>query len=251
MRRCAARIAIPSAAATLLFLMLLPLARPALPWTLRGLFHAAEWLGAIPESAPLRYQFAGRTFCEPPAAVDAALHGAALLLAGLPALLGALLLHDRLLAGRRGPSLRRRDRRRVRIAIALAAAWALLALAGSGIGAWSQARILEWGETAGGSVFRSGPAFIGLNGPFLGDAFVDRFLNLLWRAAPTAAPLLAAFAVALLLGELLGRRALRFRNGCSGCGYDLAGNVTGICPECGRAIADESAGAVSPRSPAE
>lgn len=29
----------------------------------------------------------------------------------------------------------------------------------------------------------------------------------------------------------------RARNGCSRCGYDLTGNVSGVCPECGTPIA--------------
>ena len=26
------------------------------------------------------------------------------------------------------------------------------------------------------------------------------------------------------------------RGHCQGCGYDLTGNVSGVCPECGRAV---------------
>jgi hypothetical protein len=34
------------------------------------------------------------------------------------------------------------------------------------------------------------------------------------------------------------RRASRLRKGqCISCGYDLAGNVSGVCPECGTAVA--------------
>jgi hypothetical protein len=48
------------------------------------------------------------------------------------------------------------------------------------------------------------------------------------------------------------RRARRQRSGlCSRCDYDLTGNVSGVCPECGQAIASQLArvdtsGAVSP-----
>jgi hypothetical protein len=45
------------------------------------------------------------------------------------------------------------------------------------------------------------------------------------------------------LGTLLrGRRRLRIRDAeyyhphCGGCGYDLTGNVSGVCPECGQPI---------------
>ena len=32
-------------------------------------------------------------------------------------------------------------------------------------------------------------------------------------------------------------RYLGVRRGCEGCGYDLTGNTSGTCPECGEAIA--------------
>ncbi|HEY8748410.1 MAG TPA: hypothetical protein VIM11_10570 [Tepidisphaeraceae bacterium] len=60
-------------------------------------------------------------------------------------------------------------------------------------------------------------------------------------------PLLAAAAFAALpvlwTGLTLNRArgaAIRWRrriaNLCAGCGYDLAGNTSGVCPECGMAI---------------
>ncbi|HEX4793630.1 MAG TPA: hypothetical protein VH370_07560 [Humisphaera sp.] len=42
--------------------------------------------------------------------------------------------------------------------------------------------------------------------------------------------------VAALPAAWLGYRALRRKNpaGCPACGYNLTGNISGICPECGR-----------------
>ncbi len=32
------------------------------------------------------------------------------------------------------------------------------------------------------------------------------------------------------------------QNRCQGCGYDLTGNVSGVCPECGTAVQEHDAG---------
>lgn len=47
--------------------------------------------------------------------------------------------------------------------------------------------------------------------------------------------LLAHPSIALLRGPLR-RRWRRRCNACTGCGYDLTGNVSGVCPECGRKV---------------
>ena len=48
-----------------------------------------------------------------------------------------------------------------------------------------------------------------------------------------------AFAFALVRFALHAKAALsaerRKRGQCASCGYDLAGNVSGVCPECGLA----------------
>lgn len=45
---------------------------------------------------------------------------------------------------------------------------------------------------------------------------------------------LAAYPIALLCGIPRRRRARRLRLGlCLRCGYDLTGNTSGVCPECG------------------
>ncbi len=49
-------------------------------------------------------------------------------------------------------------------------------------------------------------------------------------------PLLAA------LGLIWMRRRRSKRNGCQQCGYNLTGNTSGICPECGTAIIALSSG---------
>ena len=60
-----------------------------------------------------------------------------------------------------------------------------------------------------------------------------------WRWAALTVPLWVVVAllfvhpgVAWLRGPVLRRRRLS-RDQCMGCGYDLAGNVSGRCPECG------------------
>ena len=42
--------------------------------------------------------------------------------------------------------------------------------------------------------------------------------------------------IALIRGPLLRRRRRRKRGLCVKCGYDLTGNVTGVCSECGREV---------------
>jgi hypothetical protein len=59
-----------------------------------------------------------------------------------------------------------------------------------------------------------------------------------YMAVPAWIPLAAAAALpaAWLLGRSYGalRRRLRRPGTCPACGYDLTGNVSGVCPECGR-----------------
>jgi len=50
-------------------------------------------------------------------------------------------------------------------------------------------------------------------------------------------PLAPAILVLAVASALLWRRDRRIRPGhCLKCGYDLTGNVSGVCPECGTAI---------------
>ena len=55
----------------------------------------------------------------------------------------------------------------------------------------------------------------------------------------TLAALAAGFAVAGVKFALAAKAALpaerRKRGLCASCGYDLTANVSGVCPECGRA----------------
>ena len=51
--------------------------------------------------------------------------------------------------------------------------------------------------------------------------------------------LLGFYPAALLAGGALGtcrRRRRREKGLCAGCGYDLTGNVSGVCPECGEKV---------------
>ena len=56
-----------------------------------------------------------------------------------------------------------------------------------------------------------------------------------WWAWPLAlSPLAPAALVASRFASVV-RRNLRSAGGqCARCGYDLTGNVSGVCPECGR-----------------
>ncbi len=52
---------------------------------------------------------------------------------------------------------------------------------------------------------------------------------------PIWIPLLAAAIVTVWLW----RSDRKFKSGCVECGYDLTGNISGVCPECGMAIEPE------------
>lgn len=45
--------------------------------------------------------------------------------------------------------------------------------------------------------------------------------------------LMAGYATSTLVSTALRRRRLRRVGKCVRCGYDLTGNVSGVCPECG------------------
>lgn len=46
----------------------------------------------------------------------------------------------------------------------------------------------------------------------------------------------AALAIAIFLSDRLRRRRRRRQGCCLNCGYNLTGNVSGVCPECGEQI---------------
>jgi hypothetical protein len=52
--------------------------------------------------------------------------------------------------------------------------------------------------------------------------------------APSA--LFGGVSLVLLVPAYVRRRVRRSRNGCLRCGYNLTGNVSGVCPECGTPI---------------
>lgn len=53
---------------------------------------------------------------------------------------------------------------------------------------------------------------------------------------PVALFLEGLLAYWLVMREEVHRRQRRVKGLCDGCGYDLSGNVSGVCPECGRWI---------------
>lgn len=58
-----------------------------------------------------------------------------------------------------------------------------------------------------------------------------------WRVVAFAAPhwLAAAFGAALPLVRIIRHRRRPAPGYCPACGYDLTGNISGVCPECGTA----------------
>lgn len=79
---------------------------------------------------------------------------------------------------------------------------------------------------------------VGWNEP-MGRPFRGLTLVVSWTIPVAMSALLATYpTIAVIRGPLRRRRqTLRRRKGlCVTCGYDLTGNVTGICSECGRTI---------------
>ena len=74
---------------------------------------------------------------------------------------------------------------------------------------------------------------------FSPDGFTSYRGKTIWAHSPEWA---LAVAFALLPSLVLSKRALKFaqrrrRVGCCiNCGYNLTGNVSGVCPECGKPI---------------
>ena len=52
-------------------------------------------------------------------------------------------------------------------------------------------------------------------------------------AVAALAVVLPAIQLPLKLRDIRRRRRRRLSGVCVGCGYDLTGNVSGVCPECG------------------
>lgn len=66
------------------------------------------------------------------------------------------------------------------------------------------------------------------------DTSISGFLGMKNSYVYVPAWLISAISIG---SGLLFRRLTRPRHsGCPGCGYNLTGNVSGICPECGRAL---------------
>lgn len=67
--------------------------------------------------------------------------------------------------------------------------------------------------------------------------------------SPAMAALPASYAALVAGGGLLiAAQKRRPRMGCGSCGYDLEGNTSGVCPECGAPIARPASAPQSARS---
>jgi hypothetical protein len=54
------------------------------------------------------------------------------------------------------------------------------------------------------------------------------------------AAIIPAIVIVGGVGKLIRSRRRKSQQGCAGCGYNLTGNVSGVCPECGAVISVES-----------
>ena len=78
-------------------------------------------------------------------------------------------------------------------------------------------------------------SFLGFRWEFswLGSSPVDLTLRLpLWAPALAFVAILCAWP----LGRAIRRRRRRLHGRCESCNYDLTGNTSGVCPECGATI---------------
>ncbi len=108
-----------------------------------------------------------------------------------------------------------------------------------------QLYFLKLGRQLGGRVVEISMVVYGPEGPFYGEGLSPKLLNFMWRAGPRLVILLSGLLAALLVyhaaaswlwrsGPLRGLCGYRGPTICGRCGYRLAGNVSGCCPECGR-----------------
>ena len=72
------------------------------------------------------------------------------------------------------------------------------------------------------------------------------FVGGIYGGLPLEVVGLPAYALCAILGIAIAENAERVKRRramgiCVGCGYDLTGNVSGVCPECGRAATPRGA----------
>jgi len=148
------------------------------------------------------------------------------------------------LAGRIGPARSVLLRR-------LLAAWVAGAIIASCVVVrddWQHLRLffIELGRRLGGEVVRVDIIVMSEHGPFYGDGLRPQVLNFICREAPGMVTMLSGLAGAIIvyhagvrwLWRVQGLRRLFGYTGptlCGRCGYRLAGNRSGRCPECGGA----------------
>ena len=84
--------------------------------------------------------------------------------------------------------------------------------------------------------------FMLAGGLLIGGVACESVVDFGWQPTNTAGCALALYlmSLAIYLGRVQRRAihdALRRRSMCVGCSYDLTGNTSGVCPECGTKIA--------------
>lgn len=90
------------------------------------------------------------------------------------------------------------------------------------------------GETAWG-LLRARWLYGEAGGMYVSEVFGIRF-SLWWVVFALALPAIAWFFDQLMLRPRRQRKEWALAGRCRACGYDLTGNTSGICPECGAIV---------------
>lgn len=207
---------------------------------LRELLRLGERVGITASAALGRGSLAGQilgfNYSRPPLWYDLGAHAAAIAFSVAPALVAALAIHRRARSSDRLVTTTW-SRAFASLALPVLLAGVVIAVLDRWLGTWLWLRLVELGESLGGTAPRiSGALLMTPAGPFTGTGAADSLSNAMVRYGPAfflAIPALAAaFALHSLLWRYAGRVDARF---CPGCGYDLRATPTDRpCPECGR-----------------
>ena len=200
---------------------------------MRELYALSDAMGLLTGSPVRAMQIMGRYITRPPEWLRWTVEILAAMGGFGPALVGALAAHQ---------AVAFRAHLRPRIAsgrwVARVLTMSIVVAAGIAVlSTWIEWPMREWildlGRSAGCSVAMiSGRLLMTDDGPFI-DGRCHGAFNLMYGWLPLVLPVIAAFVPALLMQHLLLRRAGRTQTQCLSCGYELRGNTSGVCPECG------------------